>query len=286
MMVATELAVAIVLGTAFGLGVCLLLARLPRIGATSLSRRVAPYVRDVVDPRGVVVEGTGPGWDSAMLGRRAAEVLGRAVGSSETIERRLRQAGRPIDVTAFRARQLGWTLAGFGIGAAGAVALVLLGRASAASVLLPVVGGVAAFLLCDHLLSRAASARLARIGEELPTVLEFLALCLSAGEGILDSLRRVSAVGAGELTGEVRVAVVEVGTGSSLSEALAGMSRRIALPAVSRSIDQIVAAIDRGAPLADVLHAQASDAREDAKRALLESAGRKEIAMLVPQTIA
>ncbi|HBS74009.1 MAG TPA: type II secretion protein F, partial [Microbacterium sp.] len=81
---------------------------------------------------------------------------------------------------------------------------------------------------------------------------------------------------------EIRTAVVEVGTGSSLADSLAAMAHRPQLPALTRSVDQIVAAIDRGAPLADVLHAQAADAREDAKRALIESAGRKEIAMLVP----
>ena len=53
-------------------------------------------------------------------------------------------------------------------------------------------------------------------------------------------------------------------------------------PAVSRAVDHLVAAIDRGAPLAQVLHAQALDAREDAKRSLIERAGRNEIAMLVP----
>ena len=41
-------------------------------------------------------------------------------------------------------------------------------------------------------------------------------------------------------------------------------------------------AIDRGAPLAQVLHAQALDARDDAKRDLIERAGRKEIYMLLP----
>jgi tight adherence protein C len=44
----------------------------------------------------------------------------------------------------------------------------------------------------------------------------------------------------------------------------------------------MVIAIERGTPLADVLRAQAVDVREAGKRALLESGGRKEIAMMVP----
>ena len=50
-----DLAFAVVLGTAFGLGVCLLVSLAPRWGAPSLARRIAPYIRDVTDPRGVGV---------------------------------------------------------------------------------------------------------------------------------------------------------------------------------------------------------------------------------------
>jgi tight adherence protein C len=40
--------------------------------------------------------------------------------------------------------------------------------------------------------------------------------------------------------------------------------------------------VERGTPLAEVLRSQAVDVREAAKRALLDTAGRKEIAMMVP----
>jgi len=40
--------------------------------------------------------------------------------------------------------------------------------------------------------------------------------------------------------------------------------------------------LERGTPLAEVLRAQAQDARDEAKRELLEVAGKKEVAMLVP----
>jgi len=162
------------------------------------------------------------------------------------------------------------------------VVLVLMGRATGAAALVPPLMGVTAAVVYDARLGQAARARVGRIQEELPTVLEFLALCLSAGEGILDSLRRVSGVGAGELTAELRGVVLAGGTGSPLSEALARLSSRLEVAPLSRSIDQLVAAIDRGAPLAHVLHSQALDAREDAKRGLIERAGRKEIYMLVP----
>lgn len=277
----TDIALAIVLGAAFGVGACCLLAVTPRWGAASLTRRIAPYVRDVADPRGGTPS-PGLATGSAVLWAGARARLGRVLGGADGVARRLRQAGWEMDVAAFRGRQLAWALGGVLAGGVVAVALALTGRFSPAAVVLPPVFAVSALVLCDVRLSAAARRRAARIHEELPTVLEFLALCLSAGEGLLDSLRRVGSVGAGELTGEVRAVVLAVGTGSPLGEALTHMARGLDAPALSRAVDHLVAAIDRGAPLAQVLQAQARDAREDAKRALIEQAGRKEILMLIP----
>jgi len=277
----TDLAFAIVLGAAFGIGACLVLSVAPRWGAPSLARRVAPYLRDITDPQGLSripvgvssVRGIWPGLQ---------ERFARLAGGAASIDRRLRQAGWAMDAAAFRGRQLTVTIIGVIAGGILIIALVLSGRGSPGMWLVPPVLGVVAAFAYDAMLTRAARARCARIEEELPTLLEFLALCLSAGEGLLDSLRRVGDVGAGDLTAEVRSAVLAVGTGSSLSEALGQLARRLDVPALARSIDHLVAAIDRGAPLAQVLHAQALDAREDAKRGLLERAGRKEIYMLFP----
>jgi tight adherence protein C len=47
-------------------------------------------------------------------------------------------------------------------------------------------------------------------------------------------------------------------------------------------VDQITGALERGTPLSEVLRAQAQDGRDEAKRELLEVAGKKEVAMLVP----
>ncbi|HCX85458.1 MAG TPA: pilus assembly protein TadB, partial [Micrococcales bacterium] len=46
--------------------------------------------------------------------------------------------------------------------------------------------------------------------------------------------------------------------------------------------DGVAVAVERGSPLGEVLRAQAADARESAKRELMESGGRREIGMLVP----
>ena len=52
--------------------------------------------------------------------------------------------------------------------------------------------------------------------------------------------------------------------------------------AVRRFADAFVVALERGTPLADVLRAQAADARDAARRELTERAARREVLMLLP----
>lgn len=272
-------AFAILLGSALATGVLLTAVRIPRWSAPSLARRVAPYLRDIADPRGL----TPLAAPLAIAGWRShRDRLAAAWGGGAALGQRLRQAGREQDVVAFRASQLGWAVVGLGAGGVLAVAAALAGRGGFVAVLLPPLGAVAAVVACDYRLTREARHRIARVEDELPTVLEFLALCLAAGEGLRDALRRVGDVGSGVLTGEFRGAVLASGTGSSLPDALLDVAKTLDVASLSRAVEHLVAAMDRGAPLAHVLQEQAADAREDAKRALIEAAGRKEILMLLP----
>lgn len=281
----SSMAVAVVLGSAFGLGVWLLVALLPRWRALPLERRIAPYVREVTDPRGATPWLTTDAWAPPTLGGAlgAAGIrLAGLFGSSTTIARRLAQAGRAGGVEQFRARQLGWGIGGLLAGSVVLIGVSLAGRFTPVAAVVPLVAALVGVVLCDVLLQRAAKARLARLQEELPPVLEFLGLCLAAGESLLDALRRVGAIGSGELSRELASVVLETRTGSPLGESLAALSRRLELPAFSRAVDQLIAALDRGAPLVQVLQAQAHDAREAARHELIERAGRSEILMLVP----
>lgn len=273
----SALAYAIVLGGVFAAGVALVATRVPRLAAPSLSRRIAPYLRDIADPRGLTPLVGAPATVRAWRDRLVAS-LGGATG----IERRLHQAGWTTDAAGFRAQQLGAVVVAGLVGGGLTVAMALAGRTGPVAAALPLVTGALGAMLWDLRLSSAARRRKARIESELPTVLEFLALCLAAGEGLRDALARVGAIGTGDVTAELRRAVLESGTGSNLADALLDTARRLDVPTLSRAVEHLAAAIERGAPLAGVLLAQAGDAREDAKRALIEQAGRKEIGMLFP----
>ena len=283
---ATDAAIAVLLGGAFAVGVLGILSALPRWRAQSLDRRIAPYVRDVVPdellPGGIApVVGVMP-----VHGRRVWErirvAFERMLGSGDALQLRLSQAGLAQTPAAFRGRQLAWGIGGLLVGAVVVIVLALGGRMSPPAVLLPVIIGAGAAIAYDMQLTARAKARRVRLADELPTTLEFLALCLSAGESLLDALRRVSSIGTGELTGELRRVVLAVHTGSPLADALGEMASRLQLPGLTRAADQVIAALEHGAPLAGVLHAQAADARDEAKRILIEQAGRKEILMLLP----
>ena len=151
-----------------------------------------------------------------------------------------------------------------------------------ARIALPFLAAALGAAVRDWLLSRRAKRRLARISSELPTVLEFLTLSLTAGEGMLDAIRRVAAAGAGELPREFAGVVASVGTGCRSVRRWPSFATVSITPALSRALDQVIGALERGAPLAAVLRSQAGDARDAAKRTIIELAGRKEIAMLVP----
>lgn len=283
------IALAVPVGVTLGLGLWTLLGLVPRVGATRLAARVAPYIADV-SPEAREFLDRRPaeplpfvGGLLAPAGRRIRSALVAVFGGDDSVERRLRQAGWSLTVEALRGRQLLGGAAGAGVGVLFAVAIA---RSSSVSpLLLGVIVAVCAaigVLLPDQVLSRAARERRDRIAAELPTVLEFLTLSLSAGEAVLDALRRVARAGNGDLARETAVVVAQVNAGVPLALALERCADEIQLPPLSRTVDQLVGALDRGTPLIDVLRAQAQDSRDDAKRSLLEAAGKKEIAMLVP----
>jgi len=287
--VSSQLAWGVFCGTALGVGLWSLVSLMPRLSRPRLANRLAPYLLDVsaearafvgrrsVDPIPVLGAVFSPAFHRLRGG------LSALLGGGDATGRRLRQAGSTRSVDAFRSEQLAWALVSLA-GATAAVLMLPVLRALpvAGRVVLPVIVGISAALLRDWLLRRAAAARLARMDSELPTILEFLTLSLSAGEGILDSLRRVSGTSSGELSRELAGAVADVHAGVPLASALHALSRQLQLPAFTRFVDQVTGALDRGSPLAEVLRAQAQDAREAAKRGLLEVAGKKEVAMLVP----
>jgi len=208
----------------------------------------------------------------------------RWVGGLTSVHRRLEQTGGERSVEQFRAEQVLW--GGFGLAAALGLALLLFlsGKGSNPITLLvsAAMFTVLGVLGRDRWLTREVTQRETRMLEEFPTVAELLALAVTAGEGPIGALERVTRIAGGELSRELARALADARAGASLVQALEGIASRTSLPPLARFVDGVAIAVERGTPLAEVLRAQAVDVREAGKRQLLESAGRREIAMMVP----
>jgi tight adherence protein C len=276
-----------VLGASFGLGLVTVVLRVLTLRRPQLAMRVLPYVRDLPQADRPVVPataGTGPFhalFDPALAS--AGDSLGRLLGGNASIRRRLERANLPMTVHDFRVEQVLWGLVAFG--ATAALSLMVALRSPGRTVPLLVLCAVAfvlGVLLRENRLSAQVTERERRILAEFPTVAELLALAVGAGEGPVAALDRVVTRSRGELSADLGAVLADIRTGTPVTSALDALAARAGLPVVARFAEGMAVAIERGTPLAGVLHAQAADVREAGRRALIESGARKEILMMVP----
>lgn len=279
-------AVEALLLTGLGLGVWLIVQRTPSPVAPPLSDRVTPYLgRPDSTWESASATGSGPQWIPRWMLSGAERASGRMAwitGGDGSVQRRLDALGPGRSVEQFRLEQIGW-----GAGSTVAAGLFLLARSGTGEHWVPglLAMGLAAaagVLARDHALSRSVRRRTERMRAELPTIIEMLAMAVGAGSSLSAALERVSRVGRGVVAAEITRVLDDTRVGLPLVPALQRLASRNELNEVNRFVDALVVAMDRGTPLADVLSAQAADAREASRRALIEAGGRKEIAMMVP----
>lgn len=284
-----QLGLALLLGAVLGIGLWTLLSMLPAMTRPRLAERIAPQLVDISETarhdqaRKRLETLPAIWWLFSPVLRTARRAIGAITGNDHELTQRLRRAGGSLSVERYRTEQAAAAVIGFALGGLLAAMLLQQGaRNLPAAIVLPPILAVAGVACRDLLLRISVTRRLRRIADEYPTVLEFLSLSLAAGEGIFAAMQRVSRMGRGELAAEISRVVVRVQSGETTTSALTTVARELGYRPWERSCDHIVTALERGAPLVEVLRAQAQDARELAKRELLEQAGRKEISMMVP----
>lgn len=277
------------LGLVLGVGLLLLAGFLPWLRRRDLAARVDPYLRrapgsallDVAPSRGrtrTVLENLlGP------VALRTMGLLERLTGGADQLERRLRLAGRRSSIDSFRIEQVVFGAVGLVAGLLLALAAVgLRGTSPLLGLAIVALGAVLGVLLRDYLLTMEITRRASRMAREFPTVADLLALAVAAGESPIGAMERVARSSTGALPDEFAATVADIHAGTGVAQALAALGTRTPLTALARFGEGVSVAIERGTPLADVLRAQAQDARESAKRDLMETAGRREVLMLVP----
>lgn len=278
------------LGLLAASGVWLTVAASPPLRRPRLTDRLAPYLDDAPRPSRLLdlpSARTPFAFADRLLGPVLADIAqwcDRLLGGTTSVRRRLDQAGGTMTVEQFRVEQVIWGAGGLLVGLAITALAAARGSTTrpAAFLVVALVLAVGGVLGRDRLLTAVVARRERRMLAEFPTIAELLALAVGAGEGAVGALARVTSLAGGELATELGRALGEARSGVNLVTALERMAARTSLSALSRFVDGLAVAVERGTPLADVLRAQAVDVREEARRRLLETAGRKEIAMLLP----
>jgi tight adherence protein C len=209
-------------------------------------------------------------------------LTGRASeGSDRDLSSRLLRAGRPQSPPQYRLERVMW---GAGAGIVGLIAGSAFGGAQSPVLvgLLTLLAAVVGWGACDARLRGQARRRGRVIERQLPALADLVALAVSAGATPVVALERAAVTMPGPLSDDVSRAVREVHSGVAVDLALQDLAAVSGVPSVGRFVDALIVALQRGTPLADVVRAQAADVRADERRRLMETAGRKDVSMLVP----
>jgi Flp pilus assembly protein TadB len=238
-------------------------------GATTAAHRHALSVdsfRDVVAP----------------LCRGLGERIARALGVSEELAVRLERLHSPLDVTAFRLRQVGWSLAGFGVAA---LTTATLRPPPLAGLIFVLAAPLLAFLVLEQRLASASERWKQRLFLELPVVAEQLAMLLSAGFSLGAALNRLSARGNGQVAHDLARVCGRIRQGLSEIEALREWAVVADVEALTRLVP--VLALNREASdLGRLVSEEARAIRRDAHRALIETIERRSQQVWIPVTVA
>jgi len=278
------------LGALGAAGALQVVARVMVVRKPQLTVRVLPYVRDLPQVGRSPVPGSAPSAPtSAVVGvfgpflQSAAHGVETVLGGAASVRRRLDRAAIDRTVHEFRIEQVAWGLVGFAAAAAYSLLRTLGGSGGVtSSLLLSAIGFAAGVVARDNHLSSQVKQRERRILAEFPAIAELLSLAVAAGEGPVAALDRVCRRSRGDLSADLGRVLSAVRTGEPVAHAFDALAARTGVPVVARFAEGVAVAVERGTPLADVLHAQAADVREASRRELIETAARKEIFMMVP----
>lgn len=271
-------------GLLLWVGVTLLLSQLRWFSRPALVQRLRPYSPGgMAGPeRGGLLsvesfrEVIGP------VSQRIGERLARLFGVSEELAVRLERVNSPLDVTAFRVRQVGWSVAAVGIAAL--VSLTL--RPSPAVALLFLLGSpVLAFLVLEQQLAKASERWRQRLLLELPVVSEQLAMLLSAGYSLGSALNRLAARSDGACAQDLQRVTTRTRHGLSEEDALWEWATVARVEALDRLVP--VLALNREASnLGRLISDEARGIRRDVQRQLVETMERRGQQVWIPVTVA
>ena len=216
------------------------------------------------------------------LAERAGAQIARAFGVHEEAALRLARIHSPLDVAAFRMRQLGYAVA------AGAVAVPLAVALRLPPLLVVFVAGGApllAFLVAEQQLASASKQRQRRLLLELPVVSEQLAMLTGAGYSLGAALHRIAARGSGVCASDLRRVTGRVRQGLPSDAALREWAEVARVPALDRLV--AVLALNRTTgDLGRLVSDEARAIRQEVQREAVVIMERRAQQVWVPVTVA
>lgn len=264
-------------------GSALLLSELRWFRRPSIGDRLAPYAPHAARvPSTAVLSVTSFREVIAPLARVTGERVARLFGVSEELAIRLERIHSPLDVTAFRVRQLAWA----GTAAiAGTSVSVVLAPTPPLAMLLVLGSPLLVFLLLEHQIAEASRAWQDRLFLELPVVAEQLAMLTSAGWSLGAALHRISSRGSGNCSTDLRRVTHRMQQGLSEQAALREWGDVAAVDALDRLIS-VLAMNREAADLSRLISDEARAIRHESQRRLIESIERRNQQVWIPVTVA
>ena len=271
-------------GLVLWVGATLLLSQLRWFSRPPLVERLRPY-----SPGGMAAPARGGALSVESfrevigpVSRRVGEQVARLFGVSEELAVRLERVHSPLDVTAFRVRQVGWSVAAVGVAALVSAAVR---PPPAVAVVLLLGAPVLAFLVLEQQLAAASEGWQRRLFLELPVVSEQLAMLLSAGFSLGSALNRLAARGDGACVADLQRVTGRIRQGLSEIDALREWADVARVAALDRLVP--VLALNREAgDLGRLISDEARNIRRDVQRELVATMERRGQQVWVPVTVA
>ena len=276
--------VVLVAALALWAGATLLLGELRWFRRRALVERLQPYTPGLPasTSRATLLAG---GSLRALVGpvaQATGERLARLFGVNEQLADRLERIHSPATTVEFRTRQLGWTVAAFGVGALSALALApppLLGA------VLVLGAPLLAFLVLEQRIASASAAWQQQVFRELPVVSEQLGMLLASGYSLGGAIGRIAERGRGACSLDLQRVVARVQQGLSDVEALREWAAIADVDALDRLVG-VLALNRQAADLGRLISEEARSIRREAQRRLVESIERRAQQVWIPVTVA
>jgi tight adherence protein C len=151
--------------------------------------------------------------------------------------------------------------------------------------LLLLLGAIAGGFLPSAWLRRAASHRSEAIFNELPDVLDLLAISVEAGTALEQAMAIAGSHFTSPLADELVLTLREMELGLPRRQALQNLKRRAGVPELANLVAVLIQSEALGMPIGRVLHVQAREMRERRRQRAREKAAKLPVKILFPMIV-